>query len=131
MSAIDIRMMMNSVSQEKAELEALKARLLPKTVTKKTALKRDSAGMEGTKYKNQHEQIKDCFANLSAKVLQEKDTTLSALDAKINNMNLNLENLQIQLNAALAAERLEAAQKAAKAREAAERAEKEREKNGR
>lgn len=104
MSSADLRSAMNYVSQEKANLVALQSKLSGKKMPGKMSVTRNTEGMAGTKYKEQHENVKESFTTFKSSVTSEKSSALEALDAKIGKLETDLENLEVQYNAAVAAE---------------------------
>jgi hypothetical protein len=122
MSSADLRSAMNYVSQDKAAYEALKTSLSGTALPEKLSLTRDTQGMAGTKYKQQHENIKSSFTTFRGEASKEKEAALEALDNKIRQLDRELIRLDGEYRTALANERAEAERKAAEARRKAEEA---------
>lgn len=120
MSSADIALAMNYVSREKTELEQLRTKLSGKKINSTYSVTRDSGGMDGEKYVEQHKTTKELFKQFVSKVKSEKSSALSALDTKINSLETKLSNLNSQYNAEVARERAAAEARKAQAKAEAE-----------
>lgn len=120
MSSADIALSMNYVSREKAELEQLRSKLSGKKINSTYSVTRNSGGMDGEKYIEQHKAAKEAFKQFVSKVKSEKSAALSALDTKISSLETKLSSLKSQYNAEVARERAEAAARQARAKAEAE-----------
>jgi septal ring factor EnvC (AmiA/AmiB activator) len=122
MSSADILATITTVQGEKEKYEQLKTKLSGKSTPEKFLLTRNTQGMAGTKYKNQHEEIKELFSTFKSSVSKEKENALEELEIKISSLGRKIVDLEEQYQTALANERAAAERKAAEARRKREQA---------
>jgi hypothetical protein len=105
MSSADILATITTVQGEKEKYEQLLTKLTNAKIEKKCVIEeRNTEGMGGTKYKNQHTQMKQIVHNFVKTVKSEKSAAKEALQAKMKQLDIELETLNTQYKAALAYE---------------------------
>ncbi len=119
MSSATIKAQLTQEQGKKEELEALKTELSGKKITTTPVLQeRNTDGMAGTKYKEQHESMLNTVKNYTKKIKAEKNNAMVELEIKIKEYDTQITSLSSSYRLAVIQEeaaRVEASRKAAEA----------------
>lgn len=94
MNLQDILTDITNVKKRRNELKILGEKLSNKSMDKNMSVVRNTEGMGGVRYQDQHENVKEIFANFSLRVINEKEIVLEILRSEIRKLGMELEDLE-------------------------------------